>query len=138
MQLPIYSRKSPSCLKISPFAFLTRPVNFNGKCSKLPFRWHKSAANHIFRLTFDKFCKSPSFNKKLSMVKLFTPLSFFKQFGLTLCKISYFLQNVSFFGIKCVILHKICLFVAYDLLLYLFELHILLALTTGLKKDVLT
>ena len=42
--------------------------------------------------------------------------------------ISYFLQTIPLFRVKCVILHKISLFAVYDLLFHLFKLHISLGL----------
>ena len=85
------------------FAFFASPVNFNGKCLELLFQWYKSAVKHIFRPTFDKFCKSPSFNMISYMVTLFKPLSFFSTWidfctaFLTFCrKYIFFAWNVWF------------------------------------------
>ena len=101
MQLHILWCKSPFCLKISLFAFFARPVNFNGKCSKLLFQWYEFAVKRIFRPIFDKFCNSPSFNMISHMVTLFKLLSIFP---LRLTFAQHFLrsaENLSF-------LHKLC------------------------------
>ena len=108
MQLRILRHKSPSCLKISLFAFCARPVNFNGKCSKLLFQWYKSTVKPIFRITFDTFRKSHLLTSYGNIVQIFChffPLRFtFAQHFLLSAENIYFLhkmcefaQNFSFF-----------------------------------------